>query len=125
MEKAAQTLAKAGAVASARDHRKLPRGKPTSGGSSAAVLLPYRLVTENTFHSIRHDVGDWPRYYRQYPGAQGILTLSRVGFSPDGEQALFYVSNVCGGLCATGSFVVAQRHETKWAVIQEMIVWVS
>ena len=87
--------------------------------------LPYQLVAESTLHSILHDVGDWPKYYKQYPGAQGILTFSRVGFSQDGAQGLFYVSNGCGGLCATDSFVVAQRRNTKWTVLKEVIVRVS
>lgn len=87
--------------------------------------LPYQLVAESTFQSILHDIGDWPKYYNQYPGAQGILTFSRVGFSPDRKQAMFYVTNHCGGLCATWSFVVAQKHEAKWVVLKEVIVMVS
>jgi hypothetical protein len=87
--------------------------------------LPYQLVAGSTLDSIIHDIADWPQYYKQYPGAQGFLTLSRVGFSPDGKQAVFYVINRCGGKCATGSFVVAQKRDAKWVVIKEVIVWVS
>jgi hypothetical protein len=87
--------------------------------------LPYQLVPGSTLDSIIHDIADWPQYYKQYPGTQGFLTLSRVGFSPDGEQAMFYVTNHCGGKCATGSFVVAQKRDAKWAVLKEVIFWVS
>jgi hypothetical protein len=87
--------------------------------------LPYQLVVGSTLDSIIHDIADWPQYYKQYPGAQGFLTFSRVGFSPDGEQAMFYVTNHCGGKCATGSFVVARKRDAKWAVVKEVIFWVS
>jgi len=87
--------------------------------------LPYQIVAGSTLDSIIHDVADWPQYYKQYPGAQGFLTLSRVGFSPNGEQAMFYATNHCGGKCATGSFVVAQKRHAKWIVVKEVIFWVS
>ncbi len=87
--------------------------------------LPYELVTENTLNSIIHDIADWPKYYKRYPGAQGYLKLSHIGFSPDGKQAFFYASNHCGGLCATGSFTVAQKRGTRWVVVKEVIVIMS
>ena len=87
--------------------------------------LPYQLVAGSTLDSIIHDIADWSQYYKHYPGAQGFLTLSRVGFSPHGDQAMFYVTNHCGGKCATGSFVVAQKRDAGWAVVKEMIFWVS
>lgn len=42
--------------------------------------------------------GDWLAFYKRFPGSPGIMTFSRVGFSEDGTQALFYLSNHCGGL---------------------------
>jgi hypothetical protein len=87
--------------------------------------MTYELVADSTLNSIIHDIADWPKYYKQYPGAQGFLTLSRVGFSPDGKQAFFYASNHCGGKCATGSFTVVQKRGPRWIVVKEVIVWVS
>ena len=90
-----------------------------------SLPLPYQLVAEGTIGSIIHEISDWPHYYKQYPGAQGFLTLSRIGFSPGGEQAMFYVTNYCGGKCATGSFVVAQKQGEKWKIVREIVYWVS
>jgi hypothetical protein len=59
--------------------------------------LPYQLIAQSSIGSIIHGISDWPQYYKQYPGAQGFLTFSRVGFSPDGERAMFYATNYCGG----------------------------
>jgi hypothetical protein len=87
--------------------------------------LHYELVSASTVDSILHDVSSWPEYYKHYPASQGYLALSRVGFSPDGTQAIFYASNHCGGLCATGSFAVLQKRGTAWTVVKEVILWIS
>jgi hypothetical protein len=69
--------------------------------------------------------GSWPAYYQQFPHSQGLLTFSRVGFSADGTQAFFYYSNICGGLCGVGSYVVMERHANHWVIEKEIEMWVS
>jgi len=69
--------------------------------------------------------GDWPAFYKQFPGSTGLLTFSRVGFSADGAQALFYVSGNCGGLCGAGYYVVMERRNGHWIIEKEINVWVS
>jgi len=88
--------------------------------------LQYQLLSADKIGSIlKDDPSEWTEYYRQYPGAQGHMALSRVGFSPDGKQVLFYVSNWCGGLCASGSYVVMEKHGSAWKVVKEIYMWVS
>jgi hypothetical protein len=88
--------------------------------------LPYQLVAAEKIGSILKDSpDDWMEYYRQYPGAQGHMRLSRVGFSPDGKQALFYSSNWCGGHCASGSYVIMEKRGAGWKVIKEVYIWES
>jgi hypothetical protein len=69
--------------------------------------------------------GDWLAYYKQFPGSPGLLTFSRVGFSTDGAQALFYVSSNCGGLCGGGYYVVMERLNGRWVIEKEINVWVA
>lgn len=69
--------------------------------------------------------GDWFAFYKRFPGSRGITTFSRVGFSEDGTQALFYVSNVCGGLCGTGMYVVMEKRNGIWTIEKEIEMWVS
>jgi hypothetical protein len=87
--------------------------------------LPYQLVSDEKIGSIIKDAGSWPEYYKWYPGAQGHMRLSRVGFSSDGKQSLFYTSNFCGGLCATLSYVVMEKHGSVWKVLKEVVILVS
>ena len=87
--------------------------------------LQYQLLSAERIGSILKDVSSWIDYYKQYPGAQGYLALSRVGFSSDEKQALFYASNRCGGKCATGSYVVMEKHGSVWKVVKEVFMWMS
>lgn len=59
----------------------------------------------------------------RFPGAGGVVTLSRVGFSGDGRTALVFHRVMCGGLCgeesyyllalgADGTWEVAHKHVT-------------
>jgi hypothetical protein len=67
----------------------------------------------------------WLAYYKQFPGSQGLLTFSRVGFNADGTQAFFYFSNSCDGLCGTGDYVVMEKHDGRWIIQREVNMWVS
>jgi hypothetical protein len=69
--------------------------------------------------------GGWPAFYKLFPGSQGILTFSRVGFSPDGVQALLYVKNRCGDLCGGSAYVVLERHNDHWLIEKEIDEMVS
>ena len=88
--------------------------------------IDYELVSSAQLEPIfcKH-CGFWPAFYKQFPGSQGLLTFSRVGFSADGTQAFFYYSNRCEGLCGTGEYVIMERHDGRWAIQQEIGMWVS
>lgn len=84
----------------------------------------YELVDETQLASI-FKAGDWPAFYKRFPGAAGIMAFSRVGFSEDGTQALFYISDTCGGLCGTGMYVVMEKHNDRWVIEKEIEMWTS
>lgn len=107
--------------------RNYHRANETQGELSARFHLPvkYEIVSPERIGEIVKDLRDVPEFYKQYPGAQGHMWLSRVGFSPDGKQALFYVGNWCGGICGTGSYVVMERHGASWKIAKEVFIWMS
>lgn len=94
---------------------------------SRSFRLPveYELVSSAEIDAIFDRDGWWPDYYKKYPDSQGHLTLSRVGFSPDRTQALFYASNHCGGKCGTGSYVVMEKRGSSWTKVKEVVMWIS
>ena len=99
---------------------------PSSFRGSFTLPLPYHIVGSSEMHSIFGTPGDvWGRYYEKYPNSTGLLRLSRVGFNSDGNQAAFYISNSCGGLCGGGYFVIMEKVNSSWKVVQEVEVSVS
>ena len=99
---------------------------PSSFRRSFTLPVPYQIVASSEIHSIFGMPGDtWGRYYEKYPNSTGLLRLSRVGFNSEGNQAAFYISNHCGALCGGGYFVIMEKVNSNWKVVQEIQVWVS
>jgi hypothetical protein len=88
--------------------------------------IDYELVSSAQLEPIfcKH-CGFWPAFYKQFPGSQGLLEFSGVGFSTDGTQAFFYFSNRCEGLCGTGDFVIMEKRGGHWVIQQDIGMWVS
>jgi hypothetical protein len=93
---------------------------------SISSPIDYEVVTSAQLEPIfcKH-CGDWPEYYKRFPGAGGIVTWSRVGFNSDGTQALFYESYRCGGLCGSGRYMVMDKKNGSWMIGTDIVVWVS
>ena len=90
------------------------------------IPIDYGLVDSAQLESIFKKRGDiWGRYYKQFPGSQGVLTFARVGFNPEGTQALLYWSNHCGELCGGGGYVVMGKHNGQWLIVAEIQQFVS
>ena len=50
--------------------------------------IEYELVDSAQLEPIfKRGGGDWPAYYKRFPGSQGVLTFSRVGFRADGTSS--------------------------------------
>jgi len=94
---------------------------------SFSLPVPYQIIESSEMRSIFGTKGDiWGRFYQKYPNSSGFLALSRVGFSPNENQAAFYMSNHCGGLCGAGYFVIMEKRTgSDWKVLQETHLWIS
>jgi hypothetical protein len=44
----------------------------------------------------------------------GVVTLSRVGFSPSGDEAVIYVDQSCGSRCGYSALETYRREGTRW-----------
>jgi hypothetical protein len=67
----------------------------------------------------------WRSFYVKYPGSPGIISLSRVGFNGDRNQALVYVANSCEGLCGKGYYVLLVKDGGGWRIEKDLMLWVS
>lgn len=95
----------------------------------ASQLGPQPLgvfVTEEEVDSIfRPNADGWDVFYKKYPGAQGILRLSRVGFSQKKDQALVYFGNQAHWLDGAGYFVLLANRNGSWVVVKQAMIWIS
>lgn len=80
----------------------------------------YVLLSPEEVKNIR-----WNDFYNQYPGAQGVMELSRVGFNRNKTQALVYVGNSSYPLAGEGLYVFLIRVNNIWTIQKEMQYWIS
>lgn len=67
----------------------------------------------------------WHDHASRSPGWLYVASVSRVGLSSDGRQALVAVGGMCGGLCGSGWLIVLDRDNDRWRVRGMLMTWVS
>lgn len=64
--------------------------------------------------------------FRQtFPGASGIISLSRVGFDSNLHEAIVSSKFVCGMLCGVCRRHILRKTWGKWVVVQSLVVCTS
>jgi hypothetical protein len=91
--------------------------------SSADPSIPIVLVANQTLQSFLHNGPEpfWAEFYRRYPGSNGSIGFSSIGYNPDGTVALLVVDRGCGTLCDEISDVVVRRERGRWRVVFSQI----
>jgi hypothetical protein len=86
--------------------------------ASRNFSVPIVLVGGETLQSFLHDGPEpfWREFYRRYPGSNGTISFSSIGYSVDGNVAVLVVDHSCGSLCGTISNVVVKRERGRWRV---------
>jgi hypothetical protein len=54
-----------------------------------------------------------------------LLSVSRVGISSDGQQALAYVGCTFAPLAGAGDYYILIQVEGKWKIIGSVLIWIS
>lgn len=67
----------------------------------------------------------WTRFYELYPNSPGLITLSRVGFSTAGEEALVYIGLQAESLVGVGYYCLLWWHDDVWVVDVLSMIWIS
>jgi hypothetical protein len=67
----------------------------------------------------------WKIFNKKYPNANGIISISRVGFNKSKTQALISVSHSCGSLCGEGSYKLLKKKNNNWEIEKSFTTWVS
>ena len=90
---------------------------------SVSIVAEHEL--SKIFNRAEGGGGWWPEYYERFADAQGILTLSRVGFNSEGTQALLYYGNQYAGLGGKGEMVLFDRVDNRWLITKRYMIWIS
>lgn len=106
------------------------------GLDSLRLPIPARLpvvldtltpLTRDQLDSLRRSVtgqaivgAGFERYERAYPGTPYLVRLSRVGFSPDGKQAVAFAAIYCGELCSSVFLFRLRQESGRWLVAKKL-----
>src|SRR5215510_2565223 len=85
----------------------------------------YVLLSEDELREISSQ-GNWNEILQErYPGSNGYLIFSRVGFDRALDQAVIYVGEVAGPLMGAGYYYLLEKQNGQWVVKQQTMVWIS
>jgi hypothetical protein len=88
-------------------------------------LFPFASITVLDREAVDKVQKSWHEFYQEYPGAQGVLTLSRVGFNSDKSQAVVYVTNHASPLIGAGELFLLAKKNGAWKILKVHPVWFS
>jgi len=63
--------------------------------------------------------------YEKYPDANGLISISKVGFNKEKNQAFVEVELTFCGLCGSGDYVLLEKEQGIWKVKEIFNRWVS
>ena len=84
-----------------------------------AIQKPYQIVSaaelQASFssHPVSHN-DTWESFRQSFPGCEGYLILSAVGFNSDKTIAMVYVEHRCGGLCGASRYYILEKRQGRW-----------
>jgi hypothetical protein len=66
---------------------------------------------------------DWDKFYQDYTSNAVLVDLSEV--VSDGQRAVFYFGERCGGLCGAGGLILFYNDNGTWKYLREIGMWIS
>jgi hypothetical protein len=88
------------------------------------IKVKYVLVNEEEKSQLSQSGNFWSAFDEKYPNAQGILSLSRVGFNHAMSRALVYIGNNGSASTGAGYYVLLVKSDGKWVIQVETMAWV-
>ena len=62
---------------------------------------------------------EWKNFFREYPSSRAFVSLSRVGFNEQMDQALVHFGWRCPSLCGQWAYILLTKHDGVWKVVSE------
>jgi hypothetical protein len=84
--------------------------------------LPRTFIDRNSVEFDNIPRGGPKDFEQKFPGANGMISLSRVGFDSTLHEAMVSSSFVCGMLCGESRRYILRKTQGKWIVVQTLRV---
>jgi hypothetical protein len=98
---------------------------PTQLSPNMQLGVDYTLLSAKDLATISSQP-NWHEILRdKYPGSNGYLIFSRVGFNSSLDQAVIYVGQVAGPLMGSGSYYLMEKQNGEWILKDQVMVWIS
>lgn len=92
-----------------------------------SLETPYVVVPKGEIEACRGK-DFWKAFRERFPGAEGYISFSSVGFNHDRSKAIVQVDHSCGPLCGGGLPHFLEKKDGKWVpakVDATIQVWAS
>jgi hypothetical protein len=109
--------------------------KPSELKDEFGVDVPVILLTEEELRPIlkkvqeayteKDGVNNYAEFMEQRYKTRYIITLSKVGFNKERNQALLHIEHLCGAECAGGAYVFLQKQVNSWTIKRHFLTFVS
>lgn len=86
--------------------------------------LKVKFIADSEEEKIFSGANGWEDFRKIY-GSVGITELSRVGFSADKTKALFYTGSQADWLVGSGFYLILEKKDGKWIVVDSVMAWIS
>lgn len=98
----------------------------SSFGSHFDLSRPYLVLAAAESDEIfKPDEHGWNRFYERFPGAGGLLVISRVAFNTDHTQAVLMVGSQHDYLAGSGDWLLLAKQNGLWIVVGQHNAWIS
>ncbi|MAU00872.1 MAG: hypothetical protein CL608_27320 [Anaerolineaceae bacterium] len=88
--------------------------------NSNTYFLQPRAVIERDYLPPTGSTPNCDRFREEYAGlGGGVITLSQIGISADGQQAVLFMQRACSEAAVTSSYLVLNRRGEGWQVVDE------
>jgi hypothetical protein len=82
-----------------------------------ALSVPYTLISgQELAANFPPTAPGWENFYSKYPGSQGRVVLSRVGFNQAKDTAVLYAEFASGATAGEGDVVLMKKTDGRWTV---------
>jgi hypothetical protein len=89
------------------------------------IPVPYELLDNAAINALFSGQG-WAGFYSRFPGAQGVVRLSRIGFDESFRHALVIAEQICGTECGSGRLVYLNREDSGiWRTVAGDLMWMA